>query len=498
MNRRKTLTILLATLLVFACWSCNSDDTESEYETAQADWTNVSVKSFSLGKNDSVLEHLDTVFFSIDLDRAVIFNADSLPVGTKLKKSTVSLTLPTVSRAMLLFMGTSGRDSVDYLNSSSDSVNFANGPVTLSLTSLDGTITRDYTITVNVHKIEPDSMEWSRSAARPLPTSLTAPTASQTVEWQSRYYCLTTDGASSVMAVASAPDQDNWDMQSINLPRDARVNTLTPTTEAIYILADGNNLYRSADGGQSWSMTGAHMDHIYGAYGDQLLGNLFAGSRYVALSYPDSFDPETASPLPDGCPVRGTSNTIVYATEWSDHPMLITVGGATADGSLTGCTWAYDGSEWANVSIDAGLPREGMSLVPYFSFRNESFWEVTSYSALFAIGGSDSNGNNDNKVYVSLDRGVHWSVASASVQLPAYIAPFSSASSIVANTLLGSRSSSVWKEYGPASLNSRASQMITQWECPYIYFFGGIDNSGKLVDKVWRGVINRLTFRPLQ
>lgn len=496
MNRRKTLNILLATLLVFACWSCNSDD--SDYETPKADWTNVSVKAFSLGKNDSVLQHLDTVFFSIDLDKAVIFNADSLPVGTKLFKSTVSMTLPTVSRATLMFMGSTGRDSVDYLKSSSDSVNFANGPVTLSITSLDGTVTRDYTIKINIHKTEPDSMEWSRSASRTLPTTLSAPTASQTVEWQNRYYCLTTDGASSVMAVAPSPDRDQWDMQSVNLPRDPRVNTLTSTTEAIYMLADGNNLYRSADGGQSWSLTGARMDHIYGAYGDRLLGNILSGSSYLAVSYPDAYDPAAAAPLPDGCPVRGTSNALVYATEWSAHPMLITVGGSTADGTLTGCTWAYDGNEWANVSIDAGLPREGMSLVPYFSFRNESYWEVTSYSALFAIGGSDSNGSNDNSVYVSIDRGVHWSLASASVQLPAYIAPFSSASAIVANSLLGSRSSSVWQSYGPVSLDSRASQMITQWECPYIYFFGGTDNSGRLIDRVWRGAINRLTFKPLQ
>lgn len=50
----------------------------------------------------------------------------------------------------------------------------------------------------------------------------------------------------------------------------------------------------------------------------------------------------------------------------------------------------------------------------------------------------------------------------------------------------------------PASPASRAVKPIESWDCPYIYLFGGTDLTGTLNDSVWRGVLNRLTFKPLQ
>jgi hypothetical protein len=44
---------------------------------------------------------------------------------------------------------------------------------------------------------------------------------------------------------------------------------------------------------------------------------------------------------------------------------------------------------------------------------------------------------------------------------------------------------------------SRVTEAITEWECPYIYLFGGVDANGTLFDTIWRGVINRYTFKPL-
>ena len=49
-----------------------------------------------------------------------------------------------------------------------------------------------------------------------------------------------------------------------------------------------------------------------------------------------------------------------------------------------------------------------------------------------------------------------------------------------------------------SELGSRASEAITSWECPYIYMFGGEFSNGLISNTVWRGVINRLSFKPLQ
>ena len=49
----------------------------------------------------------------------------------------------------------------------------------------------------------------------------------------------------------------------------------------------------------------------------------------------------------------------------------------------------------------------------------------------------------------------------------------------------------------PVTDGSRAVTPVTTWECPYIYLYGGDNASGSLNPQVWRGVINRLTFKPL-
>lgn len=499
MKRFNPVNILLATLLGLTVWSCNSST--EEYFIPSVDYSNMAVTSFSLGKNDNILANLDTVFFSIDLNNARIFNADSLPLGTELTKTVMNISLPMVSKAMLYFNGEEGRDSVNYLTNSTDSVNLGNGPVTLSVVSYDGSSKMDYTITVNIHKSVPDTLEWGGTAYRDLPTTLSNPQAVRTVEWKGRYYCLTTQGSDAVMASATQPAQEEWDFTRISLPAGADVRSLTATSEALYILAGENALYRSADAGLTWANTGARMSHIYGEFGDKLIGNLRYDNGYVQISYPDATDPASARRLAAGCPVSGTSNPLTYTTEWSNFPMMMVTGGVDAQGKCIGSTWAFDGTQWAAVSVDAGLPRSGMSVFPYFSFRTDEYWQVTRQSVLFVVGGKTDSGKNDNTVYLSRDRGVHWYKAPANLQLPDYVEPFAYADAFVSSSLLGSRSSSVWRELEPAAMGamlSRASQPVTSWECPYIYVFGGYNSAGSLVDKVWRGVINRLTFKPLQ
>ncbi|MBO4944443.1 MAG: hypothetical protein J6C91_04175 [Muribaculaceae bacterium] len=496
MKRFNPVNILLTTLLGLTVWSCNSST--EEYFIPSVDYSNMAVTSFSLGKNDNILANLDTIFFPIDLNNARIFNADSLPVGTVLTKTVMNISLPMVSKATLYFNGDEGRDSVNYLTNSSDSVNLGNGPVTLSVVSYDGASKIDYTITVNIHKSVPDTLEWGGTAYRDLPTTVAHPTAVRTVEWQNRYYCLTTDGTDAVMGVASEPAQEEWDYTRVTLPAGADVRSLTATGDALYILAGDGSLYRSGDAGLTWGNTGARMSHIYGNYDGKLVGNLLSGNDYVQIVYPDATDPASATRLPDGCPVSGTSNPLTYTTEWSDYPMMMVTGGVDARGKCIGSSWAFDGSQWAAISVDAGLPRSGMSVFPYYTFRTNEYWVVTRQSVLFVIGGKTDAGKNDNTVYLSRDRGVHWYKAPANLQIPEYVTPFADADAFVSSSLLSSRSRSVWHELEPAGkLLSRATQPVTSWECPYIYVFGGNNSEGALVDKVWRGVINRLTFKPI-
>ena len=46
-------------------------------------------------------------------------------------------------------------------------------------------------------------------------------------------------------------------------------------------------------------------------------------------------------------------------------------------------------------------------------------------------------------------------------------------------------------------LSTRVSQDVSSWTSPYIYLFGGVNEDGNVCNEVWRGVLNRLTFKPI-
>lgn len=71
--------------------SCNKKDDDSSEVLKDETVASVAVSSFSLRANKNIMQNLDSVFFSIDLDRGIIYNADSLPKGTDISKLTVNI-----------------------------------------------------------------------------------------------------------------------------------------------------------------------------------------------------------------------------------------------------------------------------------------------------------------------------------------------------------------------------------------------------------------------
>ena len=44
---------------------------------------------------------------------------------------------------------------------------------------------------------------------------------------------------------------------------------------------------------------------------------------------------------------------------------------------------------------------------------------------------------------------------------------------------------------------STITKPITEWECPYVYIVGGYASGGSVLNNIWKGQLNRLTFKPL-
>lgn len=470
------ITLLLSTIFAAGC----NDKSADIIETVET-YANTAISSFSLQKDDSVLAHLDSVFFSIDLIEARIFNADSLPVGTDISRLLVKLETASAKACEFTFrVPDSERDTtVDIIAHPNDSINFSEGPVKLVVTSFDGSAKRTYQVSVNVHRSIPDTLVWMKATPDGLPTTLSAPTVQKTVYYKGSAYCFTSDGTSCCLALSTDPFSGEWDKESPTLPAGSDINSIEATSDALYLLDSDGMLHTSTDG-ITWESTGSKMNHLYGGYGSTLLGARHDEDGWKHVSYPAS----TENPVAEACPVKGTSALISYETKWSDTPMAVTLGGRKADGTLTGEAWVYDGVNWTRLST-GGLPEgvEGITLFPYSTLRtNKTNWSVTRRSALIAFGGLTSSGAATKSAYVSYDFGITWNEADSYLHLPATMNAFHSAQAIIFDTVLPS---------------SRYTRPVESWECPYIYLFGGYTGNGSLINEIYRGVINRFTFKPI-
>lgn len=476
--------IITALVVSSLTCSCNKSDDSSDEEVVLADVgaSSTILSSFSLKSNYKLLVGLDSVFFSIDQVNGRIFNADSLPVGTDVRKLQVSIGAPSSASSVQIIMPSlyDGRDTViNYLKNPNDSINFSRGGVMVRINSSNGEHERVYNVNVNVHKIKADSLQWQASS-RALPSSLSPrANAEKSVKFGDKYFCLTANSTGlAQMAVSTDPLNDIWDIQAASLPADASIESLCATSDALFLLA-GSDLYKSTDG-INWTATGSSgWTWLFGAYGDEILGA--QGSSWAL--YPSG----TTGAIPAAMPVKGTSSLWSYSDEWFIQPQAILVGGITAAGDYCGDAWGFDGSAWGLLSSRTSLPEaEGMTLFPYFTYRsgNNKFYVITKHSCWIALGGRMANGTLNTKVYTSLDNGVTWREAVSALQLPSAISPRYGASVILADKLFGSA--------------SRAIAPITQWDAPYIILSGGKTTREVLYNEQWIGVINRLTFKPLQ
>lgn len=505
MTNRYPIYLVLVLLAALAA-GCNGDD-----ETVtENDYGNVAVTSFKLKPNSNILAYMDSVFFSIDLERGEIYNADSLPAGTDVSRLVVAVGTPTVSASDLTYRlrGTQRDTTISLLRSPKDSINFADGPVKLKITSYDQLNSRTYTIRVNVHKMKPDSLAWDRMAVRRLPSVLDAPQRQKTVQWMGRHLCVTVQDGRASVATCADPYAGDWLTADATLPDRADLSSLTALGPDLYILS-GQDLCVSHDCALTWEATGAKMVHILGSNGEAVIGAARYDDGWKSLTYPAT---RTVA-LPDGCPVEGTSPMLTTRSQWQSAPTSTITGGATGDGTLTGDTWGYDGEKWARISANGLPPVRGVAVFPYFTFSvDEITWWVSTNTALIALGGELADGTPSRNVYVSHDNGIHWVAADTLMQLPGFIPPFRDAQALVAETTLpapaASRSGAWrecpapylpgwWRVKTPGETKGRATSPEDTWQCPYVYLYGGTDMEGRLHDTVWRGAINRLTFKPL-
>ena len=493
MKKQRVYFFLCIAALFLSGISCNStDDEDISYTVSES----VRVSAFSLAANDSVLANLDTVFFTIDLIGGRIYNADSLPKGTDVSALIANISFDNVSQA-LIYMDKGDpakNDTIDYLESPTDSIDFTS-KVSLKVVAENGVTEKWYSVKVNVHQIDPDSLYWNAPFGRKsLPGHHATVEAQKSIYYKGKVRTFIIANSACILYTTDNPYADDWTAQPLTLSFTPDLLSLQATDEALYMLAQNGELFRS-ENGADWTSTGQSFYSLVGTWKSRLLGVIDDNGTYKHDCYPR---PDGFTPYPTSAefPIKGSSPMVTFVSEYDlDSPQSIMVGGRMADNNLTGATWGYDGENWAQLA-GVIVPCEGALLFPYFTFTTNEYWITTQYSSWIVIGGREAAGAA-NSVYVSINNGNTWNRAPESLAMPSYISPRAFASVMVVEAdFTASQSASLWKLM-PVRTVAHAVTRSSDYKIPYIYIFGGEDNSGKVYNEIWRGAIGRLRYPPI-
>ena len=498
MTKRTPLYFVLSMVVMLsslpALVSCNKDkdDDNSSYTYSTSQQTTL-VKSFALQADANVLANLDSVHFTIDYDNGLIYNADSLPVGTDISALKVTVNfLNTVSSAVFMISDATVQadTTINYTTSMSKSLDFT-GKTVLRVTSTDKSLVKDYEIKVLVHKVNPDSLIWDKSWRRDLPGYRGSAIGLKAVKQGDVYRIMNYNGAESFLFTADAPNQGTWDKQAVNLPFTPQIPSLTATDDALYMLADDGTLYTSTDG-LAWTSCGVVWHSVLGAYEGRVLGIVHGSDGYYHDEYPRG-EGFTSSMVEDGFPVSQASDMIVTDNKWTVSQQAMIVGGKDSNGNLLNNVWGYDGFRWGRINNthSGSLPAlSDATVFAYYTYKTlPGTRRYSKQETWYVMGGKLADGSLNGNIYLSNTQGITWLKADSTISQPAFMPKFYGAQAFVNHETLTAG--------GSANAPHRVSTPVTSWQCPYIYLFGGYNDQGALLPYVWRGVYNRMTNYPV-
>lgn len=502
-RKKQLILIQLLVLLIVTTISCNKKTNDDENEIVVTPAI-VAVKNFYLQKNDSVMAKLDSVFFSIDLNTGVIFNADSLPKGIKVDKLIPVITFAnTMTKADLTFKkGNKGDTTVNYLTNSTDSIDFTH-PVRLDVTAQDGTNTFSYIIKVNVHNLEPDSLMWTKMSTSSLPSRFENPVAQKTVYKDEKAFTLVEEyNGKYTLSYCKDLNKGEWISEGIEIDFIPELSSFTAGNDTFWILSENNLLYTSTDG-LNWIPTNQMWVSILGSYGNSILGIKDIDGTYFHTQYPLTQNIQEY-PVEPRFPVFNSSVLGVMENKWASMPFAILACGTTEDGDLSSAVWAYDGNQWAVIN-EGVLPAVSSPMMGrYVVYRNTpQLFTQREFDVWILFGGTDAEGEVNKNLYMSYDNGVHWTLAPNMMQIPESLVIPSESDLIVVGYDLTADLAEAWnpKESTQTFRGTRSSYTIEgydiTWVCPYIYVFGGYLQDNSLSTEIWRAVLARLEFTPI-
>ena len=446
----------LATYLFFctaflfgACMEDGSEEFNIGYYSALRSFSVDSVKVYSVtklsdGRDTTLITFADgeNYPFVIDQKSRMVYNPDSLPYGADPSKLTIN-----VSSDGVAYLYNDSTNVYDLI-SSSDSLDFSSTR-RLLVAATGGLYAQEYSVTVNVHKVDPEKLQWKQFQLSPIEKPLR-------LVMHDDKMVLFGHNDQGALLVCSSPINDTIEWTTVaeaaTLPITADVSAIVSFNGSLYATAEGA-LYSSVDGvewnrlneGVSVLLSVSVEDEKMWAVVDGNIAYTADGAVFTAVEA-----------LPAGFPTRNISaNSYPLATNPFITRYLIV---GYAEGAAAPTVWSKLSTEekWTQYEYLGDGSFDCPALNPLSVMRYDG--------RLFAFGGAGTMAGSEVKpfeyLYLSNDNGLTWrKSAGIRVQLP--------------KELKGSTS-----PYAAAVDNSNNIWIV----------------SGDTVPS-WRGCINRLSFK---
>lgn len=403
------LCVALSTVLVFGSCLGSDDDNEVEYSDDAA------LQSFTLGSSinryyyvrsssgnvDSLVSRTfsgATYAFSIDHQRGLVYNTDSLPYGTDL--SHVLCTATAYNNGVVTIKNV-GSDTLRYVTST-DSIDFS-VPRELQVYSQSRTAMRRYTVVLAAHQVPTDTTLWQQ---RGQSTELGKLERMKAVSLDGNIIVLGLSQGHTLIYMSPESDGATWTQSAATLGPEASANAVVGLGR-LYVL-DGTQLKSSADG------------TTFTAVGSQPLSRLVAAStkRLYALDANqqlvesvDSGSTWTASPLDNPSqllpldnigftcyPSRTNTNTDVLMMTGTRSDSLTYTWTRVEDNSAEATTYPWNYVEDGDYRAHRLPALHNLTILPYGD-------------GAIAFGGDGLNGSTAqafSTVYYTLDSGINW------------------------------------------------------------------------------------------
>lgn len=507
--------ILVVLVIIILSSSCGRLDEDGIYYSKQ----NTMVCAFSLQRDTSILSNLDSIFFTIDLDRSLIYNADSLPKGTDVSAIAVKATFMNPANVYVNYEDEDGvTRSFSYLATSQATIDFRKceeGKVKMKVIAADGHTSQTYTLKVNVHKVVADSLYWRKIETTEISSQLNSVASSKCVSVENGYYLFAQE-TSGELKVYRTTDFAQWENKTnINMP-EMDWRSLIYEGSTLYVLSKDNKLYSCSDlenlqFRESSLIDGYTPISLIGVYEDNMLAVVDDNGVYNHAIINLTNSDLTLTSMPNEFPIKGFSQPITFKSKWTQDQLVIACG-EKRDGSLTNAVWGFDGKNWAilNNAVSGGsliTPRTGAVMFTYYTYEYNS--EIDLHNKVltyFIIGGWDGT-KMTNDLYYTTNLGGKWKKAGATspMALPSEIQPRMGADVFVLDEAVTTKSFSprnVWRDIELLNTRNITKLMSLKSEesqiAPYVYMVGGSSSlQYNFINEVWKGVIWRLTFPPI-